>query len=66
VEAFDNASTIYRDQTEDIVPNNSSIVACVSGAAENYLPSGCLAIDVSSGSTIPVFRHHVTIISGEE
>jgi hypothetical protein len=28
-----------------------------------WLPSRCLAIDVCSGSTIPAFRRHVTILS---
>jgi hypothetical protein len=34
---------------------------CVSVAAENFLPSRCLEIDVSSGSITPAFRRHVTI-----
>jgi hypothetical protein len=48
---------------ENIVPNNSSIVACVSVAAETFSPIRCLAMDVSSGSTIPAFRRHVTVLS---
>jgi hypothetical protein len=42
-------------------PNNPFIVACVFVAVGTCLPSHCLAINVSSGSPIPVFRHHVTI-----
>jgi hypothetical protein len=38
------------------------MVACVFFAAGTCLPSRCLAVDVSSGSTIPAFRRHVTVI----
>jgi hypothetical protein len=50
------------DGKENILPNNSAIFGCVSVAAETCLPSRCLATDVSSGSTIPAFRRHVTIL----
>jgi hypothetical protein len=53
-------TTLYGPNRK-IIPNNSSIVASVSVAAETCLPSCCLAIDVSSVSTIPNFRHHVTM-----
>jgi hypothetical protein len=49
------------DQIESIVLNNFSIVPCISVAAETCLPSRYLAMDVSSGYTIPAFRRHVTI-----
>jgi hypothetical protein len=38
-----------------------SIVACVFVAAEIYLPSSCLAMDVYSDFTIPAFGRHVTM-----
>jgi hypothetical protein len=44
---------------ENIVPNNSSIVSCVSLAAETCLVGPFLAMDVSSDSTIPAFRRYV-------
>jgi hypothetical protein len=49
------------DPTENTVYNYSSIVACIYVVAGTCVPNRCLAIDVSSGSTIPNFRHHVTI-----
>jgi hypothetical protein len=47
------------------VSNSNSIAACVFVAAGKCLPSRCLAINVSSGSTIPAFRRHVTIFLKE-
>jgi hypothetical protein len=38
-----------------------SIVACVFVAAEMCLPSRCVAMNVYSDFTIPVFGRHVTI-----
>jgi hypothetical protein len=49
------------ERTENIDTNNLSIVTCVSVAAETCLPSRCVAINVSSGSTILAFRRHDTI-----
>jgi hypothetical protein len=49
------------DPTENTVSNNFSIVACVFVAAGTCLPSRCLAMDVSYGSTIPAFRRHVIV-----
>jgi hypothetical protein len=40
----------------------SSIVVCAFGAAGMFLLSRCLAMDVCSGSTIPAFRRHVTVL----
>jgi hypothetical protein len=40
----------------------SIIVSLLGVAAETCLPSSCIATDVSSGSTIPAFRRHVTIL----
>jgi hypothetical protein len=42
-------------------PNNPPVVASVFVAAGSCLPSRCLAINVCSGSTIPAFRHHITV-----
>jgi hypothetical protein len=42
---------------------NTSIVAYVFFAAETCLPSRCLAMNVYSGSTVPAFRRHVTILT---
>jgi hypothetical protein len=39
-----------------------SIASCVFVAAGMCLPSHCLAMDVCSGSTIPPFTRHVTIL----
>jgi hypothetical protein len=39
----------------------SSVAACVCISAGTCLPSHCLAMNVCSGSTIPVLRRHVTI-----
>jgi hypothetical protein len=47
--------------TENTISKNSSIVACVFVATGTCLTSCCLAMDVSSDSTIPAFRRHVTI-----
>jgi hypothetical protein len=44
------------------VSNNSSVVACIIFAALTCLPSRCIAVEVSSGSTIQAFRRHVTYI----
>jgi hypothetical protein len=53
--------SLFMDKTENVVPNNSSIVACIFVAMEICLPCRFLAVDVSSGSTVPAFRRHVTI-----
>jgi hypothetical protein len=42
-----------------------SIVACVFIPAGTCLPSRCRAIKFSSGSSIPAFKHHVTIYTPE-
>jgi hypothetical protein len=39
----------------------STIVPLLGVVAETYFPNSYLAMDVSSGSTIPAYRHHVTI-----
>jgi hypothetical protein len=41
----------------------SSVVACIFISAGTGLPSRCLAMNFYSGSAIPAFRRHVTIIS---
>jgi hypothetical protein len=49
----------------DCIENNnscgSSIVACIHVAMGACLPGHCLTMVTSSSSTIPPFRHHVTI-----
>jgi hypothetical protein len=40
----------------------SVIVPLLGVVAETCLPGSCLAMDVSSGSIIPTFRRHVTIL----
>jgi hypothetical protein len=40
-----------------------SVVSLFSIVAETCLPSSCLAMNVSPGSTVPAFRHHITILS---
>jgi hypothetical protein len=51
-------TTLHEPKTS---PNNTPIVACVFIAAGTCLPSRCLAMNVSSSSTIPAFRSHVTV-----
>jgi hypothetical protein len=77
VKVFDPASTreeyqftssllllpLRTDRIENIVPNNSSSVACISVAAETCLQTRYLSMNVFSGNTIPAFRRHVTITS---
>jgi hypothetical protein len=53
--------SLSADPTENNVSNNSSILVCVFVSAGMCLTSRRLAMDVSSTSTIPAFRHHVTI-----
>jgi hypothetical protein len=55
----------YRGVPTSLLHRNGScsIVACVFVATGICLPSRCLAMDVSSGPTIPAFRRHVTISS---
>jgi hypothetical protein len=50
------------DRIEDTA-SYSATVACVFVAAGKCLLNRCLATDVSSGSTIPTFLHHVTLLS---
>jgi hypothetical protein len=40
------------------------IVACVFVSAGRCLPGRCLAMDVSFGSIIPAFTHHITLFCG--
>jgi hypothetical protein len=47
---------------ENTVSNNSFIFACTFVVARTCLSSCCLTVDVSSGSTIPAFRSHVTLL----
>jgi hypothetical protein len=56
---------ISTERIENIVPQQFISVAWVSVAAETRLPSRCLAMNFSSGSTIPGFRRHVTILNFE-
>jgi hypothetical protein len=49
------------DRTENTVFNINSIVACEFVVRGTCLPSRCLAMHVSSGSTIPSFRRHDTV-----
>jgi hypothetical protein len=42
---------------------SSFVVACAFVAAERSLLCRCLAIAVTSGSTIPAFSHYVTIFT---
>jgi hypothetical protein len=49
------------DYIENAASNSSSIVACISTAADMRLSSCCLAMVISSSSSIPPFRCHVTI-----
>jgi hypothetical protein len=46
---------------ENTASNSSSIISCVFIAAGKYLSSRCLAMTVSSVSTILVYRRHVTL-----
>jgi hypothetical protein len=50
------------DHTKNTVSNSSSIVACVLIAAGKRLPSRYLATATSSGSIVPAFRRHVTLL----
>jgi hypothetical protein len=50
-----------KDRIENTASNSSSVVACVSVAAEACSAWRCLAMTVASGSTIPPFSCHVTI-----
>jgi hypothetical protein len=50
-----------RTQQKTQFPNNPSIAACVFVDAGTCLPSRCIAMHVDYGSTIPVFRRHVTV-----
>jgi hypothetical protein len=43
-------------------PNISFIVAYIFVATGTCLLSSCLAVNVYSGSTVPAFRHHVTVL----
>jgi hypothetical protein len=49
------------DRIENIVSNSSSIVSCVTVAAETCLPHSCLAMAASIRSNILAFSRHVTI-----
>jgi hypothetical protein len=49
------------DHIGNTISSNSSVGACVSIATGTHLLSHCQAVDVSSGSTILAFGHHVTI-----
>jgi hypothetical protein len=42
--------------------SSSSIVMCIFISAETCLPSRCLAMNIYTGSAIPAFRRHVTIL----
>jgi hypothetical protein len=46
------------DLIENIAPNSSSVVACAVIAAETCLMRRCIAVVVSFGSTVPVFRRY--------
>jgi hypothetical protein len=50
------------DRIENTVSNISSIVECVSVAAEKFLSSRYHTTVIYSGSIIPAFRYHVTIL----
>jgi hypothetical protein len=50
------------DATENTVSYSYSVVACVFFAAVTCLPSLCIAVNFTSGSTIPAFRRHVTYL----
>jgi hypothetical protein len=50
-----------RTQQKTPFPKNPSVVFCVFVAAGTCLPSRCPTRNVSSSSTIPAFRRHVTI-----
>jgi hypothetical protein len=50
------------DRIGNIVPKNSSVVACVSIAAGTCLLSRCPAMSVYSGSATPAFRRHVKVL----
>jgi hypothetical protein len=52
---------LCKDLTENI-SNNAYIVASVFLTSGTRLPSRCLTMNISSGSTIPAFRRHVTTL----
>jgi hypothetical protein len=53
--------SLGKDTVENAA-SNSSTVACAFIAAEMFLPRRCPALTVSYGSTVLVFRRHVTFL----
>jgi hypothetical protein len=49
------------DRTENIASDSSSVTVYISVAKRACSLSHCLAVDVSSGSSIQVFRYHITL-----
>jgi hypothetical protein len=55
-----NSSIVIECFTSLLHRNGSSIIACMFISAGTFISSRCVAMNVYSGSAIPVFRRHVT------
>jgi hypothetical protein len=51
------------DRMENTASNNSSVVAWLFITVETCLPCRCLTMNILSGSAIPAFIRHVTVLS---
>jgi hypothetical protein len=58
-----SGGTQQKTQFPSLQLNKSSIVAYIFVTMGTFVPSRCLAMNVYSGSVIPAFMHHVTILS---